>query len=45
MHFAFLFVDFSFWGFTVAIFDPIFELLFSHFLIILLPNQQKGAEK
>ena len=43
--FVFLFLNLSSGGFTVAIFDPIFDLLFSHFLIILLPNSPKGAEK
>lgn len=32
-------------GFTVAIFHLLFHLLFSHFLIILLPDCQKGAKK
>ena len=32
-------------GFTVAIFQPIFHPLFTHFLLILLPNWWKGAKK
>ena len=32
-------------GFTVAIFHPIFDLLFTHFLLILPPNLQKVAKK